>query len=106
GNLPAAAPAMVPNAQDHLATLKDALQPSERQTAAEALIEGATGRSPEVRTALLTAVQQDPAATVRAACLRCLAKQGIRDQVYRDALAAAQRDQDMRVREELRGLAK
>lgn len=84
--------------------LKDAVQPAHREMAAEGLCATAQGTSREVRQLLLTAVQQDPAATVRATCLRCLAKQNVADDVLQTAMTAAQKDQDARVRNEAKSI--
>jgi hypothetical protein len=89
----------------HLAELRGALQPSAREAAAEALAVGPQAADVTVRGALLTAVREDPAPTVRACCLRCLVKQGIRDDVLNAAVASAQADADSRVRAEIEELA-
>ena len=80
--------------------LKAAIRPSEREIAAEHLIDSYQGNTPEIRALLLVSAQQDPAPTVRLTCLRCLSKQGIKDQALMTTLVAAQKDRDPRVREE------
>jgi hypothetical protein len=85
----------------HLAELRSALQPSAREAAAEALAVGPQAADATVRGALLMAVREDPAPTVRASCVRCLVKQGIRDDVLSAAVASAQGDADSRVRAEV-----
>ena len=94
-----------PRSSQHLAELRNALQPSAREAAAEALAVGPQAADATVRGALLTAVREDPAPTVRVCCVRCLVKQGIRDDVLSAAVASAQQDSDSRVRAEVEVLA-
>jgi hypothetical protein len=89
------------HSSQHLAELRGALQPSAREAAAEALAVGPQAADASVRGALLTAVREDPAPTVRASCVRCLVKQGIRDDVLTAAVSSAQQDADSRVRAEV-----
>jgi hypothetical protein len=86
--------------------LKGALRPSEREMAAEGLMESYQGKSPEIRTLLQLAAKEDPAATVRLTCLRCLYRQGINDEALIAALGTAKHDRDPRVREEAESLEK
>ena len=81
--------------------LHNALRPSHREHAAEELAELSGSESPEVRTLLINAVVEDPSPTVRATCLRCLHKIGVRDRVYTSLLVLAERDPDERVRGEV-----
>ncbi len=55
-----------------LTTLKDSLRPSERETAAEQLSELNWRMQPLVVESLMKAAREDPAATVRAACVHAL----------------------------------
>ena len=80
--------------------LKNAERPSHRITAAEELSAGVRGQTPEVRVALMLAAQDDPAGMVRAACIRSLSHQGVRDEAFMSVLVAAQNDKDASVRDE------
>lgn len=109
--VPATNPAQVSTVQPsaQIAQLKemltDALQPAHREIAAEGLCATSQGRSRNVRQLLLTSVQQDPAASVRLTCLRCLAKQNVMDEIFQTAMTSAQKDQDARVRNEAKAIA-
>jgi hypothetical protein len=81
--------------------LRNELKPSARELAAEALAEGAGADSAAVRSQLLTAAANDPAATVRATCVRCLVKIGVRDQALAALILTAKQDPDARVRIEI-----
>ena len=78
--------------------LKNALQPSVRESAAEKLAVAAGADSSAVRTLLLETAVNDPAATVRATCVRCLVRMGVRDFPFQAMLSAARQDADVRVR--------
>lgn len=95
---PQAVPVSVPRELHLRNTLKDSLQPSEREMAAMELTGCPEAKGPAVRSALLTAAKEDPAGTVRAACLKCLAKVAPGDGIA--AAAAAKEDPDARVRNE------
>jgi hypothetical protein len=84
--------------------LTEALQPSHREAAAEGLILTPQGKSREVRNLLCHSAQNDPSATVRMTCLRCLAKQGMVDEFLQTAIANAQKDTDSRVRSEAKAI--
>ncbi|WP_020468339.1 HEAT repeat domain-containing protein [Zavarzinella formosa] len=81
--------------------LKNALQPSARENAAELLTEGVGADSAAVRSLLLTAAANDPSANVRATCVRCLVKIGVRDTPFLALLATGKQDPDVRVRLEI-----
>jgi len=81
--------------------LKNELRPSARETAAEALAEGAGAESAPVRSLLLTAAASDPSPNVRATCVRCLAKIGVRDSAFMAMVANGKLDPDVRVRIEI-----
>ena len=55
-----------------MALLTNSIYPSEREWAAESLAKGADQTSPLVVQALFKSAKDDPAATVRAACIRHL----------------------------------
>jgi len=80
-------------------TLVHGLRPTQRMAAAEDMIAIAPGRLQEVRAALMTAAQEDPAGCVRAACVHCLSKLRTRDQAYINLLDVAQEDEDAEVRD-------
>src|SRR5262249_13611260 len=70
----AGAPAVDPRVGQYLMqTLRDALYPSQREFAAEALASMDWRTHPQVFDSLLTAAHDDPAPTVRTTCVRCLA---------------------------------
>ncbi|MCE9529841.1 MAG: hypothetical protein K8T89_01670, partial [Planctomycetes bacterium] len=81
-------------------TLKHALRPSERMTAAEDLAKGPFSRGADVHDALLLAAQEDPAGIVRATCIRCLSKLGVRDHKFMTLLAESQEDENPDIRDE------
>jgi hypothetical protein len=57
-----------------LATLRYGLSDDERQKAAESLADSTWSTHPDVTTALTTGGREDPSASVRATCLRCIAR--------------------------------
>jgi hypothetical protein len=88
-----------------MATLQEALGPSERERAVIALAQGPNNREPEVVAALLRAARTDPAATVRACCVHCLWHDlRCHDADFTAALAVLKADADPDVRHEA-GLA-
>lgn len=84
-----------------LATLKDSLYPSQREWAAENLARHDARAHPDVIDALVTAAKEDPAATVRAGCVRCLAKMKASSPAVVSAVQALKADSDARVRDEV-----
>jgi hypothetical protein len=83
-----------------LMTLKDSLMPSERETAAERLSEQNWRTQPQVVQYLMKSAKDDPAATVRAACVHALTQMKPES---RDVVALMQQlksDRDPRVRHE------
>jgi len=83
-----------------LAALKDSLRPSEREAAAEQLSELNWRVQPLVVESLMKAARDDPAATVRAACVHALAHMKV---ATPEAIALVQdlkSDRDPRVRQE------
>jgi hypothetical protein len=81
-----------------LATLHGALLPSQRELAAERLADLDWRTSPQVVDALVTAAHADPAATVRAGCVRSLAKMKVNTVPVVAAVEGLKRDADPRVR--------
>jgi len=87
--------------QPLLTMLHDSVYPSHREWAAEklALIDWRT--SPDVVQALLVGCREDPAATVRASCIRSIAKMGVNTVPAVNTLQALRSDPDPRVQQEV-----
>jgi hypothetical protein len=101
-NGPAASPdAVSPSTKQLLLVLRDAMYPSQREYAAEALAGGADKARPDVVQALITSASQDSAASVRASAIRCLARLKVNEPAYLDALNRLRGDSDPRVRLEV-----
>jgi hypothetical protein len=82
-----------------LSTLHVSLYPSEREMAADSLA-ACDGRThPHVVQALTTAATKDPAATVRAGCVRALAKMGVNTAPVLGVVQSLKSDADPRVRQ-------
>jgi hypothetical protein len=92
-----AGPDLVPQ---HLTTLRDAMYPSHREWAAENLAEADVQLHPQVVDALVTSARQDTAASVRAACVRSLAKLNSHSEAVAATLRSLKDDTDARVRRE------
>ena len=86
--------------QQLLQTLKEALMPSHREWAAEALGSVDWRTYPQVVDALLAASKQDLAGGVRAACLRSLGRMKVGTAPVISAVQALRADTDPRVRQE------
>jgi hypothetical protein len=80
--------------------LRNSEMPSQREFAAEALATFPWWVHAEVLPALATAAVHDPAAVVRAACIRCLRRTDLRDPRVTEALGTLRGDSDVRVRTE------
>lgn len=90
-----------------LQTLREALYPSQREAAAEALAALDCRTYPQVFEALLAAAKDDPAPTVRATSVRCLSSLTIPPTVLAMTLQTLRADADPRVRFEAeQGLAR
>lgn len=94
-------PATSKDPQQLLLTLKDALYPSHREWAAEALAGVDWHQSPQVVDALLLGAKEDPAATVRAGCVRSLARMNIHTSAVSATLQGLKADPDPRVRQDV-----
>jgi hypothetical protein len=96
----AAAPATTaqPSTAQMVAMLHNAPYPSQREWMAESLTDGPADSA--VVSALVNAATEDPAATVRATCIRCLAKINPHDDAVIAAVHKLQADPDARVRRE------
>jgi hypothetical protein len=83
-----------------LATLKDSLCPSERETAAEQLSELNWRMQPLVVESLMKSAREDPAATVRAACVHALAHMKVETPAACALVREMRSDHDPQVRHE------
>ncbi len=80
--------------------LRDSLYPSQREWAAENMATVDWRLHPQVIQFLTTAAKEDPAATVRATCLRCLAKMKANTAPVITVVRGLRIDSDPRVRQE------
>jgi len=83
-----------------LAALKDSLRPSERETAAEQLSELNWHMQPLVVESLMKSAREDPAATVRAACVHALAHMKVDSPATVALVRELRSDRDAMVRQE------
>jgi len=82
-----------------LLTMRDSVYPSYREWAAEALTaSGNNHHNPQVVDALVAAAKDDPAASVRATCIRCLAKMHVNTAPAVTTIQGLKADPDPRVR--------
>jgi hypothetical protein len=95
--MPQAAADMQNNAQLML-TMKDSVYPSYREWAAEALAGGNNCQNAQVVDALIAAAKDDPAASVRSACVRCLVKMKVSTPSAVATIQGLKGDPDPRVR--------
>jgi hypothetical protein len=86
------------NLQQMQLVLRDSLYPSQREWAAESLATLDWRSNPQVVQALLTAAKDDPAATVRAACVHCLGKMKVNTVPVVTTVESLKADPDPRVR--------
>jgi hypothetical protein len=84
-----------------LYTLRESLYPAERETAVISLAGQDLRAQPEAVQTLVNAARHDPAGTVRAACVRCLARQQLNDPQVLNTFDELKNDQDPRVRLEV-----
>src|SRR5207302_2036764 len=80
--------------------LRDALLPSQRETAAEKLGALDWKANEDAVRALTQAAHDDPAGSVRATCIHTLAKMKVNTMPVVNAIQAAKKDGDVRVRNE------
>jgi hypothetical protein len=83
-----------------LATLRNSLLPSQREWAADQLAGVDWRANPQAVDALVTAAHSDPAASVRAGCVRALAKMKANTPPVVAAVEGLKRDADPHVRHE------
>jgi hypothetical protein len=84
-----------------MALMRDSVYPSQREWAAESMAQYDWHSHPEMAQALLTGAREDPAATVRAACVHCLAKMNVNTAPVINAIQSMRADMDPRVRHEV-----
>jgi hypothetical protein len=82
------------------ATLRDSLYPSQREWAAESMAAVDWRTHPQVVQALTTAAKEDPAPSVRASCVRCLAAMKVNTVSVVTVVQGLKSDKDPRVRQE------
>jgi hypothetical protein len=95
-----AVPPADPTTAHWLTQLVEALGPSERQQAASALVYGPNRHDPQVLGAVVHTALTDPAATVRAHCVRCLVDVHGSSPAFLAALPKLSQDTDETVRSE------
>jgi hypothetical protein len=88
------------NVPQLLGILKDCLYPSQREVAAERLSELDGKKHPQIVEVLTKAAQEDPAATVRAACVHALAQMQVNSPQAVALMQSLRNDRDRRVRQE------
>ncbi len=99
---PAAPPANV-TAQEAvyqlLTTLKTAVSPAQREWAVMGLAKYDWHNEPHLVQGLLVAAKEDPAATVRMACVKTMVRMGVTQDIYAGTLQTMRNDVDPRVRQ-------
>lgn len=90
-----------PDLQALFMVLRDSVYPSQREWAADKLSGIDWRNNPQVVQALLTSAREDTAATVRAGCVRCLAKMNVNTPPVVVVLQGMKNDADLRVRQEI-----
>jgi hypothetical protein len=88
------------NVHRMVTALRDSLYPSQREWAAQSLSAADWRSHPEVIQALTTAARDDPAATVRAGCVRCLTRMKANTAPVLSVVRDLRKDADPRVRQE------
>jgi len=83
-----------------MSALHDSLLPSQREWALEGLAKTDWRSNPAIVKAILQAAKDDPAATVRAGCVRCLAKMKASTEEVVQGVQGLKYDSDPRVRHE------
>jgi hypothetical protein len=86
--------------QQMVVALRDSLYPSQREWAVENMSAVDWRAHPQVVQALMTAAKEDPAPTVRASCVRCLANMKVNTMPVYSAVRDLKNDTDSRVRQE------
>lgn len=89
-----------------VATLRTALTPTKRMTAAECLANGRHGSTDGVKGLLFQSAQHDPCPAVRACCIEQLAKLGYQTPAFTEFLKTAGEDKSAEVKEAARDAVK
>jgi hypothetical protein len=97
----AQAPVQEPQTRQLIAVLHGSIMPSEREMAVDQLTCFDWRSQPQVATAIVEAAKNDPAATVRASCVRALAKMKVNTLPAVQTVQALKSDKDIRVRQEV-----
>jgi hypothetical protein len=98
-SLPTTAAVASPDAVQQMAVvLRTSLYPSQREWSAEYLAGVDWRTHPQVLPALVSAAREDPAPTVRAACVHCLARMNVSTDLVSGALRGLRADPDVGVR--------
>src|SRR5204863_8787790 len=85
--------------QQHLVTLQSSLSPAQREVAVMHLAECDWRGNPQIVPALLTYAKDDPAATVRTACVTGLMRMNAGGDAVTQTLSQLRSDSDPRVRQ-------
>jgi hypothetical protein len=93
-------PAQLQEMYSSLHALRESVYPSQREWAAETLCTLDWKNNPTIVDALVSGAREDPAATVRATCVRSLAKMKVRSPDVVSAITGLKDDADPRVRQE------
>jgi hypothetical protein len=88
------------NLQQMVVALRDSLYPSQREWAAQSMAAADWRAHPQIVQALTTAAKEDPAATVRAGCVHCLANMKVNTLPVVAVVRGLRNDTDLRVRQE------
>lgn len=88
------------NIHQLVTSLRDSLYPSQREWAADNLAAVDWRTHPEVVQVLTATAREDPAATVRVGCIRCLARMNVNTVPVVSAVRDLKNDVDPRVRQE------
>jgi len=91
--------------QQMIVALRDSIYPSQRELAAQSMASTDWRAHPEVVQALATAGKEDPAATVRAGCVRCLANMRANTPAAVAVVRGLKNDGDPRVRQVMASLS-
>jgi hypothetical protein len=97
----AQAPVQEPQTRQLIAVLHGSIMPSEREMAVDQLVYFDWRSQPQVAAAIVEAAKNDPAATVRASCVRALAKMKVNTLPAVQTVQALKNDKDIRVRQEV-----
>jgi hypothetical protein len=97
----AQAPVQEPQTRQLIAVLHSSVMPSEREMAVDQLTCFDWRSQPQVAAAIVEAAKNDPSATVRASCVRAMAKMKMNTLPAVQTVQALKNDKDIRVRQEV-----